>query len=103
MEVTKVSNPNSEEYSSSFLAGYNTPYLYNGKEIDRMHGLKMLDYGARWRESTIPSWTVPDPLCEKYYSISPYVYYKVNPVNMIDVFGLDPLLVLSCQEPIQAH
>ncbi|MDO9153088.1 MAG: hypothetical protein Q7U47_05165 [Paludibacter sp.] len=71
MEITRVYDPNSEDYSSSYLAGYTTPYLYNGKEMDRMHGMNTYDYGARWREGVVPAWTVVDPLCEKYYSISP--------------------------------
>ena len=32
-----------------------------------------------------------DPLCEKYYSISPYVYCMNNPVRFIDPTGLAPI------------
>ena len=65
------------------------PYLYNGKEIDRMHGLNQYDYGARWRDGALPAWTTVDPLAEKYYSISPYAYCGNNPVNRIDPNGMD--------------
>lgn len=33
--------------------------------------------------------TTMDPLCEKYYSISPYAYCAGNPVNLVDPEGED--------------
>ena len=30
------------------------PYKYNGKELDRMHGLNTYDYGARQRNGSTP-------------------------------------------------
>jgi RHS repeat-associated protein len=35
----------------------------------------------------IMRFTTPDPLAEKYYSISPYAYCGNNPVNRIDPTG----------------
>ena len=32
-------------------------------------------------------WTSPDPLCEKYYNISPYAFCNNNPVTFIDPDG----------------
>jgi RHS repeat-associated protein len=63
------------------------PYRYNGKELEAMNGLNEYDYGARRREPGIPVWTTLDPLAEKYYSISPYVYCKGNPVRFVDLHG----------------
>ena len=63
------------------------PYKYNGKELDRMHGLDIYDYGARQMEPVICQWTTVDPLSEKYYNISPYVYCANNPINSIDPDG----------------
>ena len=34
-----------------------------------------------------PMWTSVDPLAEKYYSVSPYVYCMNNPVKYIDSDG----------------
>lgn len=65
------------------------PYKYNGKELDRMHGLDLYDYGARHYDAIVPMFTQVDPLCEKYYSISPYAYCNNNPVNAIDPNGMD--------------
>ena len=61
------------------------PYKYNGKELDRHHGLDWYDYGARWYNGY--SWTTPDPLAEKYYDTSPYVYCADNPIKYIDPDG----------------
>ena len=65
------------------------PYKYNGKELDRMHGLDTYDYGARQYYAPAMRWDRVDPLAEKYYHISPYVYCADNPVNYFDPDGRD--------------
>ena len=60
-------------------------YKYNGKELDRMHGLDWYDYGARWMNGL--AFTTPDPLAEKYYNVSPYMYCLGNPVKLVDSDG----------------
>ena len=62
-------------------------HKYNGKELDRMHGLDMYDYGARNYDAALGQFTTMDPLCEKYYHISPYAYCGGNPVNRVDPDG----------------
>jgi len=68
-------------------------YKYNGKELDRMNGLDWYDYGARYMDGT--RFTTMDPMAEKYYGISPYVYCAGNPVRFIDDKGLFPKGVLT--------
>lgn len=63
---------------------------YNGKEFDNMHGLNTYDYGARQYNPVTARWDRMDPLCEKYYSVSPYVYCMNNPLKFIDPDGNDP-------------
>ena len=63
------------------------PYKYNGKELDRMHGLDLFDYGARHYDATLGRWFAVDPMGEKYYNISPYVYVANNPIRFIDTDG----------------
>ena len=60
---------------------------YNGKEFDKMHGLNTYDYGARQYNPVTARWDRMDPLCEKYYSVSPYAYCGNNPMNRIDPDG----------------
>ena len=63
------------------------PYRFTGKELLSAHGLDWYDSGARMQEFHIPRFTTMDPLCEKYYSISPYAYCNNNPVNYVDPDG----------------
>ena len=67
------------------------PYKYNGKEYDRMHGLNRYDYSARYYDPVFPVFTSIDPLAEKYYSWSPYVYCLNNPVRYVDSTGKFPV------------
>ena len=100
-----LSNPTSTAYTTGPVTDYypygmeitpanglssNTnPYLYGGKELDRMHGLNEADFSARWLDNTVPGFTSPDPLLERHPWESPYLYCGNNPVNRIDPTGLD--------------
>ena len=64
------------------------PYKYNAKELDSRNGLNMYDYSARWKGDW--SFSTIDPLAEKYYNISPYVYVMNNPLRFIDIDGKAP-------------
>lgn len=66
------------------------PYKYANKELDEMHGLNWYDFGSRYLRTDVPGWTGVDPLCEKYYSISPYVYCFDNPLLFADNNGMWP-------------
>ncbi|WP_081373308.1 RHS repeat domain-containing protein [Xylanibacter ruminicola] len=66
------------------------PYKYNGKELDKMHGLNTFDYGARQYDPILARWDRNDPLCEKYYDISPYAYCGNSPIKQVDSNGEEP-------------
>ncbi len=76
----------------------NPSYLYNGKELDMMSGLNSYDYGARQYYSVLPVWDRVDPLCEKFYHISPYAYCMNNPVNAFDPNGMYPVITITAQK-----
>ncbi len=77
-------------YSAEDCATHNPDqqnHKYNGKEFDTTHGLNTYDYGARQYNSLVGRWDRMDPLCEKYYSVSPYAYCANNPIMLIDPNG----------------
>ena len=69
-------------------------YKYNGKELDRMHGVDWYDYGARMYDGLLGRFMMIDPLAAKYYSISLYVYCSNNPMKFVDPDGRNPILAL---------
>ncbi|MDA6070180.1 hypothetical protein NJT12_11180 [Flavobacterium sp. AC] len=70
-----------EEHSSSF----SSPYLFNGKELDRETNLSY--YGARYLDMKTSLWLSVDPLAESTPNWTPYRYCFNNPVNLVDPDG----------------
>ena len=66
---------------------WNTPYLFNAKELDEETG--MYYYGARYYEPRLSLWISTDPMEEKYSNISSYCFVNNNPVIFIDPDGKD--------------
>ena len=65
----------------------NQAYKFNGKELDRMHGLDWYDYGARNYDAQLARFQTVDPLSEDYYFLSPYGYCAGNPIACRDENG----------------
>jgi RHS repeat-associated protein len=67
-----------------------TRYTFSGKEKQTVRDLGWLDFSARMLNCEIPIFTIttPDPLAEKYYSISPYAYCLNNPIKYVDPTGM---------------
>ncbi len=62
-------------------------YKYNGKELNEELGLNWYDYGARNYQADLGRWFNVDPLAEKYFNVSSYVYVGNNPIRYIDPDG----------------
>ncbi len=67
---------------------WNTPFLFNGKELDEETGLYY--YGARYYNPRISLWYGVDPMAEK--TMTPYAYCYNSPVRLVDPNGEDPTL-----------
>ena len=78
--------PYGERHANSALATSTNPYLYNGKESQKDFGINYIDSEARFQRLD-GAFNSIDPLCEKYYHISPYAYCAGDPVNYIDPDG----------------
>ena len=76
------------------------PWKYSGKEYDHRDGLDLYDYGARLYDPAASRWTSPDPLCEKYYHLSPYVFCLNNPINCVDPDGRDGVLIIDKENQV---
>ena len=79
--------PYGEVFIEEKNATWRTPYKFNAKELDEETGLYY--YGARYYEPRTGVWISVDPLAEKNYANSSYVYCNSNPINFIDPLGLD--------------
>ena len=66
---------------------WNTPYLFNAKELDEETGLYY--YGARYYEPRASLWYGVDPMWEKYPEMSTYAYSGNNPIMFIDPTGME--------------
>jgi len=64
-------------------------HLFSKEEQASVTGIGSLDFGARHYDPFVARWLSPDPLMEKYYGMSPYLYCAGNPVNLVDPDGTD--------------
>lgn len=79
----------------SSTEGESQRYKYNGKELDRTHGLDWYDYGARNYDAALVVWNGVDELSEKYYPFTSYGYCANNFMNALDKDGKDVVVLLA--------
>ena len=64
---------------------WNTPYLFNAKELDEETG--MYYYGARYYDPRVSLWISTDPKQEKFLNYSSYSFSGNSPIINIDFNG----------------
>ena len=74
------------QYSSSTSF---EPIKFQGKEWGAGKGLDPYDFGARRYDPAAGRWLSQDPLAEKYYAHSPYLFCAANPMRFVDTDGDD--------------
>ncbi len=81
--------------SSATLTDATNRWRYSGKEEQKAinSSLPLIDYGARIYDPTIARWMSVDPMAEKYYEESPFLYCSDNPINIIDIKGTETHVV----------
>jgi len=79
------------------------PYKYNSKELDKIHGLNLYDYEARYMEPALGRFTSFDPHAEKYYSASPYICVANDPIRAVDPTGMDSIQRLQAVDKSQEY
>lgn len=68
-----------------YTSDYQTPYRFNGKELDEETGLYY--YGARYMNPRLSIWYGCDPLQEYYANVASYSYCMGNPIYFTDLRG----------------
>ncbi len=63
------------------------PEKYQGKDWNPTASLNVYDFGARLYDPALGRWLSQDPLAEKYYAHSPYLFCAGNPVRFVDPSG----------------
>ena len=84
------------DWSSSSTSTPDKRYRFGGKEITgtalgalSIGADKYLDFGARLYSPGTAMWLSQDPLAEKYYPLTPYMYCAGSPGNVVDPEGED--------------
>ena len=79
--------PDGSLFFQTVTGNYRTPYRFNAKEFD--DDTELYYFGARYYDKNLGIWISPDPMTEDYPGVSPYAYCHGNPVNRIDLWGMD--------------
>ena len=83
--------PSGLVFSKMWYDNNRHPRYFCGKEELPMEELRLYDSYARFQDTHTPRFTTMDPLCEQYYSVSPYAYCFGDPINAVDPIGTDTI------------
>ena len=65
------------------------PEKYQGKDWNTAASFNVYDFGARLYDPAFGRWISQDPMAEKYYLHSPYLFCAGNPLRFVDPDGND--------------
>lgn len=101
VRVVASSSGAAEEYDHYYplggpIAQYSSasslqPLKFQGKEWSTAKSMNLYDFGARRYDPASGRWLSQDPLAEKYYAHSPYLFCAANPMTIVDPTGVDIL------------
>ena len=63
------------------------PEKYQGKDWNTAASFNVYDFGARLYDPAFGRWLSQDPMAEKYYPQSPYLFCAGNPMKFVDPDG----------------
>ena len=63
------------------------PEKYQGKDWNTAASFNVYDFGARLYDPALGRWLSQDPLAEKFYPQSPYLFCAGNPMRFVDPEG----------------
>ena len=63
------------------------PEKYQGKDWNTAASFNVYDFGARLYDPALGRWLAQDPLAEKFYPQSPYLFCAGNPMKFVDTTG----------------
>ena len=75
--------PYGEIFVEQQSGGWQSPYLFNAKELDSETGLYY--YGARYLDPTHAMWLSVDPLWEKYVGMRPYGCLRLKVIKILNI------------------
>ena len=80
-------------------------WFFSGKESQSFLSayIPLLDFGARMYDPATARWTSIDPMAEKYYGMSPYIYCANSPINLVDTKGMDWYSITESNGKVMFH
>ena len=88
----------------SYLADGTKRYMVaDASQHEPVFSNPYIDYGARYYDPTVARWHRPDPMADKYPDTSPYAFCANDPVNFVDLNGLDTVYVLRVSDNPVGH
>jgi RHS repeat-associated protein len=91
----KIAAISSKKLGDTYEGTLKNNYLYNDKELFEDGDLNWYDYGFRNYDPQIGRFPQLDPLTDEYPFYTPYQFAGCEPIENVDLDGLEPVSVLN--------